>query len=99
VQGNVHYFTDLDPLTRILEVIEPALNSGVRCASASILWRLYRDESREILVVVARKDRRLDGIVKFAGHTIEFEGGTVAHVIAQDGGVKVHGDDVLYRLS
>jgi hypothetical protein len=98
-QGNVHYLTDLDPLTRLLDVIEPALITGVRCASASILWRLYREDSRDILVLIARKDRRLDGIVKFAGRTIEFEGGTVAHVIAQDGGVKVHGDDVLYRLA
>ena len=98
-RGNVHYLTDLDPLARLLEVIEPALMPDVRCASASMLWRLYREESRDILVLVARKERRLDGIVKFAGHTIEFEGGTVAHVIAQGGSVKVHGDDVLYRLA
>jgi hypothetical protein len=98
-RGNVHYLTDLDPLARLLEVIEPALMPDVRCASASMLWRLYREESRDILVLVARKERRLDGIVKFAGRTIEFEGGTVAHVIAQDGSVKVHGDDVLYRLA
>ena len=98
-RGNVHYLTDLDPLTRLLDVIEPAFSPEVRCASASMLWRLYREEGRDILVLIARKDRRLDGIVKFAGHTIEFEAGTVAHVIAQDGTVKVHGDDVLYRLS
>jgi hypothetical protein len=98
-QGNVHYLTDLDPLTRLIDLIEPALMPAVRCASSSILWRLYRDGAREILVLVARKDRRLEGIVKFAGRTIEFNGGTVAHVVVEDGNVKVHGDDELYRIA
>jgi hypothetical protein len=98
-RGNVHYLTDLDPLTRLLDLIQPALLPDVSCASDSMLWRLYRDGKRDILVLVAKKDRKLGGIVKFAGHTIEFEGGTVAHVIGQDGVVKVHGDDVLYRLA
>jgi hypothetical protein len=98
-QGNVHYLTDLDPLERMIDVIEPALMPAVRCASSSILWRLYRRGAREVLVLVARKDRRLDGIVKFAGRTIEFHGGTVAHVVAENGDVKVHGDDELYRFA
>jgi hypothetical protein len=97
-RGNVHYLTDLDPLTRLIDLIQPALMPDVYCASDAMLWRLYRDGARDILVLVARKDRRLGGIVRFAGQAIEFEGGTVAHVIAQDGAVKVHGDDVLYRF-
>jgi len=97
-RGNVHYLTDLDPLTRLIDLIQPAFTPEVYCASDAMLWRLYRDDSRDIVVLVAKKDRKLGGIVRFGGQTIEFEGGTVAHIIKQDGAVKVHGDDVLYRV-
>ena len=98
--GNVHYLTDLDPLDRFFDVLEPNLTKGkVHVSSPTILWRLFRDSAqREILVLIARKDRRLEGIIEFAGKTIAFDGGTVAHVISTGSDVKVQGQDVVHRF-
>lgn len=78
--GNIVYLSDLDPRERLLQVIETWLDSGVECFSDSILWRLYREGERELLVCVAREGRVLKGVIHWAGEVVELRQGTVAMI-------------------
>jgi len=85
--GNCVYLSDLDPRRELLDVITPWLTSDVACFSDTILWRLYREESRSLLILISRKDRELSGLVRVAGHSLEFSGGTIARVTWEEGHV------------
>lgn len=95
--GNTVYLSDLDPRGRLLDVLEPWLASPVSCFSDSILWRLYQDDKRKILVLAAKKDRKLEGIVRFSGRTLEFKKGLIALVEVEGSALKVHGDGVSWK--
>jgi hypothetical protein len=97
VKGNVVYLSDLDPRVRLLNVLELWLSPQVSCFSDSILWRLYQDENRQVLVLAAKKDRRLEGIVCFCGKTLEFKGGGIALVEVEGSTLKVHGEGLQWK--
>lgn len=93
-KGNVAYLTDLDPRLRLLEQLQGWIASEVECHSDNILWRLYRRDGRAILVCIARKDRQMSGILRFAKHQIEIKRGTVAFIEETDGKPALHGEDL-----
>lgn len=76
--GNVVFLSDLDPRRQLLDVIHPWLEPEVQCYSNSILWRLYREGSRSVLILISRKDRELSGFIRVAGRELEFSGGTIS---------------------
>ena len=95
--GNVIYLTDLDPRTRLLKVIQGWISPEVICYSENILWRLYRNDARSILVLTARKDMELSGIVRFEGMEYEFEGGSVALIEQSADGFQIHGENLALK--
>lgn len=94
--GNCLYLTDLDPRERLLALIQPWLEPSVSCHSDAILWRLYRSTERETLVLAARQNRRLEGVVQFAGRYLKFSDGLVAFVEWEEGQLTVHGVNVTW---
>jgi hypothetical protein len=98
VKGNVIYLSDLDPRHRLLAVIEPWLSPEVTCYSDSIQWRLYREGDYSILVCIARQDSQMRGLIRWAGHEIEFKGGTSAFVENRAGELKVRGEGLDWRM-
>lgn len=96
--GNVVYLTDLDPRERLLDVIGPWLDPGVACYSGTILWRLYRDAGRELLVCIARQDRKLEGLVRWGGEEVEFLSGTVALLERAEGKLKIFAEGADYKI-
>ena len=90
--GNVVYITDLEPAGRLLDLIQPWLSPVATVYSETILWRPFRDDSRDLLVLIARQDRELNGLVRFAGKEFEFKGGKAAILEARNGEVAIHGD-------
>jgi hypothetical protein len=95
--GNVIYLTDLDPRDRLLDILNGWVAPEVACFSDSILWRLYREGDRDLLVLAARKDRQLSGIIRFAGKTIEFQGGVAAVIESAGEELTVHGDGIVWK--
>ena len=87
--GNVVYLSDLDPRGRLLQVIAPWLEPEVECFSNGILWRLYREGGRELLICVAREGRQLRGVLRWAGETVEFRSGTRAFLERENGVLKL----------
>jgi len=92
--GNIIYLTDLDPRERLLDLLESKWKPSVECHSDTILWRLYKERDREVLVLIARKDRVLRGLVRFSGQEFKLNGGTVALIESWNGKIHVRGDSV-----
>ena len=97
-KGNVIYLSDLDPRQRLLEIIEPWLSPEVTCYSDSIQWRLYRDGDRSLLVCIARQDAQLRGLIRWAGHEVEFRAGTSAFVENRAGELNIRGEGLDWRI-
>jgi hypothetical protein len=91
--GNVFYLTDLDPRERLLNLVKDLMQPEVRCHSDSIRWRLYRRGGRSIIVCIARKERRMRGILSFAGREIEVTDGTVGFIEEEGGKIETYGRD------
>ena len=96
--GRVVYLSDLDPRGRLLDRVQPWLSPAVECFSDSILWRLYAGEERQVLVLIAREERRMQGIVRFAGQEFEISGGTFALAEIAGGTLQITGEDVSWRI-
>lgn len=95
--GNVHYITDLDPRERLIPLIEGSIRPEVHCFSDSMLWRLYRDGERSILILMAHSERTLRGLVRFGDYELELTGGTLALFEFGPGGFFAMGDAVYSR--
>ncbi len=76
--GDVHYITDLDPRERLIPLLEDSICPEVHCFSDSMLWRLYREGERSILILISHKERTLRGLVRFGTCELELIGGTLA---------------------
>ena len=87
--GNVVYLTDLDPRERLMEVIAPWLNGEVTVHSDSILWRLYRDGARELLICIAKEKRMLCGTVRWGAERFELSAGVIAFFEKKEGRISV----------
>jgi hypothetical protein len=90
--GNTVLLTDLDPGQRLVERIEDALAPEVEAHGDNLLWRLYRGGDGDLLVVTAREDRPLRGIVRWQGRVIELTGGSVGLFAIAGDEVVVYGD-------
>ena len=96
--GNLVYLSDLDPRHRLVDVVESRITPPVVCHSDSILWRLYRDGQRDVLMLIARRHRQMRGLVQFSGEELEISQGVLALVESREGGIEVHGDNVEWTL-
>jgi len=91
--GNAVFLTDLDPQQRLIEQIEDAWDMPVRAYGGNLLWRLYRDESGDALIVVSADDRPLGGVVFWGLIAFEIQGGTAGvFTINQSGELCLEGD-------
>ena len=91
--GEVIFLTDLDPKNRLIEHIEPVLESQVTAHGGNILWRLYRGAADDALVVVSADDTPVRGILAWEDVWIELDGGS-AGVLTRDtsGKIQAEGD-------
>ncbi len=87
--GNVVYLTDLDPRERLLDLVQGPAHAAATVHSDSVLWRVYENGRRKLLLAIAKEGRRLGGIVEFEGHSVRLSEGTVALVEVVDGRVSV----------
>ena len=97
VAGNVIYISDLDPRERLLHLLESWITPEVTCHSASIMWRLYREGTRALVVCIARRDSQLRGLIRWGKHEVEFAAGKVALLEQVGGELKIHGDQVKWK--
>jgi hypothetical protein len=94
--GHAVFLTDLDPQHRLLEHLEDVLNPAVRAYGDNLLWRLYRGEGEgDLLVVAARDEQPLRGIVFWQDRVIELAGGRVGLISLTDGKLTMAGDAVI----
>jgi hypothetical protein len=91
------FLTDLDPQHRLLDQIEDAIEKSVKAHGDNILWRLYRDESGDSLVVVSADDRPLSGIISWASTTIEITGGSAGVFTRDPSGAPAMKGDILWK--
>lgn len=92
--GTFFYMTELVPREELADLLETLTQPQVTCYSDSIEWRLYRQsDGVRKLVLIAKKFRRMRGIVRFAGHDIEIHDGLQAiATVGADGKLEIHGD-------
>ena len=92
--GTIFYITELVPRGELADLLETVIQPAVTCHSGSIEWRLYRQaDGTQKLMLIAKKFRRMSGIVRFAGHELEITDGMQAIVTAKpDGSLAVVGD-------
>ena len=91
-RGNVSLLTDLDPLQRMVERIEDVISKEVVAYGGNLLWRLYRGDEGEMLVLAANDERPLRGIVIWKGLQFELIGGSAGSVEIVNGKAVVMGD-------
>ena len=87
--GEVIFLTDLDPKNRLIEHIDPVLESPVAAHGGNILWRLYRGAADDALVVVSAADTPIRGILAWEDVWIELDGGSAGVFIRETSG-KIH---------
>jgi hypothetical protein len=87
--GKIVYLTDLDPRERLLDLVTEWAPPTAVCHSDSALWKLYVKDGQPILVVIAKENRKLSGIVSLAGLETRLNGGTVAIVTVVNGALNV----------
>jgi len=75
-EGEAVFLTDLDPQKRLIEQIEDRLDGRIKAHGPNLLWRLYRDESGEALVVVSEDDYPLSGIISWDETNLKINGGS-----------------------
>jgi len=105
IEGEIHgalagqtvFLTDLDPKQRLVDQIEDAMEKPVKAYGDNILWRLYRDESGDSLVVVSADDRPLSGIITWASTTLEISGGFAGVFTSDPSGVPAMQGDILWK--
>lgn len=91
--GNVVWFSGYEASQAVLAECCRLVPAAVRCHSASVLWRLYRDDGRSLLMLVAREDQELSGIVEFGGWSLRLSGGGACCLeLPASGAPIVHGD-------
>ena len=92
--GTIFYFSELVLRGELADLLETMLTPVVTCHSDSIEWRLYRQaDGTQKLMLIAKKFRRMRGIVRFAGHDIEIQDGLQAiATVSTDGKLEIHGD-------
>ncbi|WPJ96724.1 hypothetical protein SH580_03270 [Coraliomargarita algicola] len=97
--GNVLYLSDLEPGSQLIDHIEAWLQPEVKCYSDAILWRLYRKaDGRSKLLLAARRERQLQGIIDYAGQRIELFAGTIASIEADGNELSVNGAGVRWAV-
>ncbi|MBI4720497.1 MAG: hypothetical protein HY770_04630 [Chitinivibrionia bacterium] len=74
--GNTVFLTDLDPGQRLVDQLAQEGEKTLRVHGDNILWRLYRGDSDDSLVVVSADERPLRGVVIWGGAAIEIDGGS-----------------------
>jgi hypothetical protein len=84
--GTAAWFSGYEASEAVLAEIRRLAPPAVACHSATMLWRLYRDRDRSLVMLVAREDEELSGVVRIAGRTLELTGGTSACLELPDGG-------------
>jgi hypothetical protein len=90
--GNVVFLTDLDPQQRLIDRIADVLPREVRAFGDNLIWRLYRGNGDDLLVVATRDDRPLSGEVRWKGRTIELTGGMVGVLSHAGDKLEIRGD-------
>jgi hypothetical protein len=99
-KSNAVFLTDLDPQQRLVDQIEGNLCKTVKVHGGNILWRLYRDESGDSLMMVSADERPLQGIVIWKGMTMEIDGGSSGLLtIDKSGKPRMEGDLSLRSLN
>ncbi|HEY3376352.1 MAG TPA: hypothetical protein VGL77_02560 [Armatimonadota bacterium] len=100
VAGNgVVYLSDLDPRHRLVELLACWLTPPVLCYSDSILWRLYQDGDTQRLLLIARRDREMSGLVRVAGYELAIDSGSIALLHLTADGLRVETDDMRYTVA
>lgn len=91
--GNVVWYSGYEASQAVLAECRRRSPSAVQCHSASVLWRLYRDEGRTLLMLIAREDQELSGIITFGSCSLRLSGGGACCLELSDGAPPiVHGD-------
>lgn len=91
--GKAVWFSGYEASEPVLAELRRSVPPPVACHSATVLWRLYRDGDRQLLMLVAAEDEELTGIVEFAGWRLRLNGGTcIGLEITPDGDATVQRD-------
>lgn len=96
--GHACWFSGYEAATAVLAECRRLAPAPVRCHSVSALWRLYRGADRSLLMLVAREDQELSGIIEYAGWSLRLDGGESLCLVLPDGGAaSVHSEDPAAR--
>ncbi len=98
LHGATVWFTGYEASEAVVEHCLRRSRSEVSCHSSTILWRLYRDDQRTLLMLVAKEDTDLSGIIQVSGHCLRFDGGESACVVIPHvGEMSIHSEDAAMR--
>jgi len=96
--NNSIYFSEFEAASSVMNQLKRWKKSAIMCYSESIMYRLYKDDKRVLLMLVARENKDLSGIVNFNGHFLLFESGKTACVImTANDKLHISGDGVKYK--
>lgn len=97
--GTFYYMSELVPREELADLLETMLQPAVTCHSDSIEWRLYRQaDGTQKLMLIAKKNRRMRGVIRFANKTVEIQDGLQALLVLRPGGeLEMIGEGVVYE--
>ncbi|HEY3377240.1 MAG TPA: hypothetical protein VGL77_07055, partial [Armatimonadota bacterium] len=97
--GSLIYFSALEASRVLPDLLDSLAPSSVTVYSDSMLWRLYREGDVQKLLLIATRNRRMRGLVRFAGYAIEISDGTLALLTLTDEGLTVDSEDCRYTIT
>ena len=96
--GNAVFLTDLDPGDRLIERIEDAWAAPVKSYGDNLLWRLYRGEDGDSLVVVSGDSRPLRGVLFWGPIILEISGGSAGVFTVNQSGKPSQDGDLSWKV-
>ncbi|MBA3683912.1 MAG: hypothetical protein H0W72_01525 [Planctomycetes bacterium] len=92
--GQVIWFSGYEPSEAVLRHARRQIPASVRCHSATVLYREYRDQDRTLLMLIAKEDEELSGLVDAFGYRVSLDGGESACLVVPDvGDAYIHSAD------
>ena len=92
--GDVVWFSGYEASEAVLRHCRRMTPMTIRCHSATVCWRQYRDADRSLLMLIATEDEELSGVIEAFGQRVELHGGESACLVVPDAGAAyVHSED------
>jgi hypothetical protein len=84
--GMAVWFSGYEASSEVIAQCRAWSAPAVACHAGSVLWRMYRKAGKTLVMLVAREDMELSGIIEVGGQSFRLHGGESACIVIPEAG-------------